>query len=222
MVWFFILVITYYNWCSLVVSLIDSAGSPKPLILVCGKYGSGKTTVAAKLHGHLPGYDRIGIDEMRQVMGLAIYKRQDNPMVLERMWSDTESALRAGRGVIVDRPHQTYATRLMSYYQGLDHGRPIIIIETVCPEHVAKARIAARPSSEEFHLPSNDPSIYGRIKRNWEDVEHDFRQYPLLRSELSHLRFDTALSKAEPLHVPAPRLIFIEKMCRILESMSSA
>lgn len=200
---------------------MDAAGTPRPMIIVCGKYGTGKSTAAERIHGHLPGYDRIGIDETRQRMGLVVYRHEDTPSVMRHMWSEIERSLGSGRGVIADRPHQTSGSRQISYDQALSHGRMMILIETVCPEEVARARIAARPSSGEMHLPGNDPSIYARIKRRWEPVEADFRADPSLRLVLSHIRYDTALAKANALSSVPSHTSFIGAVCGILESLPS-
>lgn len=203
------------------VLLSEAAGSPKPLILLCGKYGSGKSTTARAIHAHLPLYDRFDIDDTRQSMGLVEYRRSDTPYVLERICRDVDDSLRAGRGVIVDRPHQTYGSRSLSYESGMAYGNPILLVETVCPEELAKARIALRPSSSEAHLPANDPAVYERIKRNWEDVSADFREEPRLLDIVSYVRFDTSVSRAVPMNVTAGNLVFVETVCRILESSES-
>ncbi len=202
------------------VLLSDAAGDPKPLILVCGKFGSGKSSAARVIHGHLPSYDRLDIDETRQRMGIITYRREDSPRVLNRICSDVERDLGAGIGVIVDRPHQTFGSRLLSYEAGLRHGNPLVLIETACPEEVARARIALRPSSSSVHLPSNDPAVYERIKRRWEEVPSDFDKDPSLLQVVSYVRFDTQLSKAMAVNVLPAQAIFIEEMCRILESES--
>ncbi len=196
----------------------DATIAPKPMILLCGKYGSGKSTAAKAIHARLPLFDRFDIDETRQRMGLVEYRREDTPYVLERICQDVELSLRAGNGVIVDRPHQTYGSRALSYDAGMFYGRPILIIETVCPEELAKARISHRPSSTDIHLPANDPSIYERIKRRWVEIETDFREDPELFAAVSYVRFDTSVSRAAPVTIVPGQAQFVEGICRILES----
>jgi predicted kinase len=201
-----------------VVTLTEASGNRKPLIMICGKYGSGKTTAAGALHSHLPAYDRIGIDETREGMGFHVYRQEDTPLVLERMCRDVELSLSQGRGVIVERPHQTFGSRMLTYESAMRHSRRIVIVETVCPEETARSRMASRdPPAPGAHSPSNDPSVYDRIKRRWEDIGPDFRLFPLLSDIASYVRFDTVALEARLMSAASSIRAFSSDVRRALE-----
>jgi hypothetical protein len=127
--------------------------------------------------------------------------------------------LRDNNGVIVERPHQTYESRMRSYDAAIAFGNPIILVECVCPEATAKARIAARPSSDTVHLPSNNPGITERIRRNWEDVSVDFERSPGLASMLTYIRYFTDIPKAVPMNMAEAIRDFSLQVCRILDGL---
>jgi predicted kinase len=191
----------------------------KPLIVVCGKYGCGKTTAARAIQKELAGFHYIGIDETRQKMGLVPYRSEDNVRILEQMDLWVMHMLRDGFGVIVDRPHQTYESRARSYDAALVFENPILLVECVCPEKTAKARIAARPSSGTVHLPSNNPEITERIRRNWEDVMIDFERNPGLVSLLTYIRYFSNLPKTVPVSLTREIHDTAIRVCRVLDGI---
>ncbi len=190
----------------------------KPLIVVCGKYGCGKTTAARAIQKELDGFHLIGIDETRQKLGLFPYKKEDNVQILWQMDVWVMNLLRDNNGVIVDRPHQTYESRARSYDAAIAFGNPILLVECVCPEAIAKARIAARPSSDTVHLPSNNPGITERIRRNWEGVSVDFQRNPGLARILTYVRYSTDIPKAVPVNMAGAIRDISLKVCAILEN----
>jgi len=193
--------------------------SKKPLIVVCGKYGCGKTTAARALQKELDGFHYLGIDDVRQKMGLVPYRREDNAAILGQMDLWVMHLLRDGHGVIVDRPHQTYESRARSYDAALVFGNPILLVECVCPEATAKARIAARPSSDSVHLPSNNPDITERIRRNWEDIPADFGRNPDLARLMTYVRFFSDIAKTVPVNVTGALRDFTVRACRAIEAI---
>lgn len=192
--------------------------APKPLIVVCGKYGSGKTTAARALQRELDGFHYIGIDDTRQKLGLIPYNRDDNSRILNQMDTWAMESLESGSGVIVDRPHQTYYSRARSYDVAIAAGAPLILVECVCPPDVARSRISARPPSDErTHRPANDPSILERIERNWEDVVLDFEKNPGLVRLLGFVRFFSHIPKVIPVNVPHEVIGVVAGICKTLE-----
>ena len=125
--------------------------------------------------------------------------------------------LRDGHGVIVDRPHQTYESRARSYDAALVFENPILLVECVCPEATAKARIAARPSSGTVHLPSNNPEITERIRRNWEDVPADFDRNPDLARLMTYVRYFSDIAKTAPVNVTGALRDTAIRVCRVLD-----
>jgi predicted kinase len=187
--------------------------------MVSGKYGCGKTTAARAIQKELDGFHYVGIDETRQNLNLVPYRSEDNVRILEYMDLSVMHLLRDGHGVIVDRPHQTYESRARSYDAALVFGNPILLVECVCPEATAKARIAARPSSDTVHLPSNNPEITERIRRNWEDIPMDFDRNPGLARLLTYIRYFSNLPKTVPVNVTGALRDFSMQICRTLDSL---
>jgi predicted kinase len=194
-----------------------------PLIMVCGKYGCGKTTAARALKQELEGFHLIGIDEVRQEMGFVPYSQSDNPAILAQMDLLVARALCEGAGVIVERPHQTYESRGRSYNAAIPRGHPVVLVECVCPESIARGRIASRPEPDgKTHTHSNDPRITERIRRNWEDVSRDFIRIPELLQLVGYIRYLTHVPEIIRVNVPEKIEPLISQVCGILGCIKPA
>ena len=193
---------------------------------MAGKYGCGKTTTAKIIQRELNGFELIAIDETRSKMGITQYRREDTPRVMQRMHDDMTTALCTGGDVIVERPHQTSKSRFLSYAIARQHGRTMIILECTCPEDVAKVRISRRVLGTGTHLlgadgylSANDPAIYDRISRLWENIGADFRKDSSLRNRLSYVVYDSHEHKITLVNQLEIHREFIEKLSGILREI---
>jgi len=197
--------------------------TPPPIILVAGKYGCGKTTIAKTIHGELRNFELIAIDLTRKEMGFTHYDSRDTPSVMREMFRRMETRLENGGNVIMERPHQTFLSRRLSYDIILEYRRTAVLLEVVCPEDVAKLRISQRKAHTETHLPGaedhldpNDPAIYNRIQGRWEDIASDFN-LDSVRSVLSHVVFNTHTQDTQVMQMVKSHRRFIERICGILK-----
>jgi len=184
----------------------------QPFIVVCGYYGTGKSTVSNFLQRHLDNFSKFNFEEVRSEMGIA-HSRENVPKVMRGMDLLVRKAVDGGFGIIVDRPHQTYGSRTISYDAAREGKRQVLIIECVCPEEITKARIVRRSPPH-----NNNPESYDRVKSNWEEITLDYQFNTSLNDFVSYIRYDT--HRSLPLQVQVTNALreFTERVSKLLEN----
>ena len=127
-----------------------------PAVVVCtGLSGTGKSTLAAAL-ADATDFTLLRSDVIR--------KRDDGPggvpeapgrytaearaAVYERLASEADAGLAAGRGVIADATFVRRADRERLAQVAARHGRPCVFVETQASESVVRERLAARTAAD--------------------------------------------------------------------------
>lgn len=189
-------------------------GAKKPFVIVAGNCGTGKTTTASFLHKRLDDCKLFSFDNVRIMMGLHEYRKEDAPRIMRQTDILVHSALFDGFGIIVERPPQTYPSRAISYDAARAFGRQALLIECICPEAVAKSRILGRTKNS-FN---DNPESFDRVKRNWENISFDFQIDPSLAEFVSYIRYDTGAIRASVERVSDALRVFVENVALLLDS----
>ena len=158
----------------------------KYLILMAGLPGTGKTTVSEKLSKEL-GYTLINQNSVRREHGMKkMPKTQEN--VLRDVDRRVHDALARGEGVIVDAANRYGHRRHQFYGIASGFGMEVVVLECVCSEDTAKARIKERPRGDGLIVDAYDPSAYDKVRAGFEEVEADFHDFS---NHVSHLVLNT-------------------------------
>ncbi len=157
-----------------------SAGCPRytacMLILMTGLPGTGKSTVAAQLAAHVNGVI-LSKDVVRHALfppELIEYSTTQDDFVIEVLlltavyvWS-----LHPKQIIILDGRTFSRAAQRRHVIDFAERARqPWRIIECVCPDELAKARLS---SPDPNHPAGNrTPALYNEVKARWEPITHD-------------------------------------------------
>lgn len=162
------------------------------LILICGLPGTGKTTLARILSAGLRGYTLLDQNEIRRKHGMRrMPKSQD--AVLREIDRTAAECLRKNKGVIFESVNRYSFRRHQIYGIASCCGKRVLVIEVVCGESTAKARMRERESGDGLLSDPSDPKVYDRLKALWDDVMIDFR-YPG-EDHVSYVQFDSESQK---------------------------
>lgn len=135
------------------------------LIIICGLPGTGKTTAARHAAGLL-GAAHLRTDEIRkELFTKPTYSEEEKRAVYEEMFWQAKEILKNQR-LILDATFLRAAGRQRALALAEAVGKPWLILETVCPEEIARQRLAAR---------KNDASDAGyaqylELKKFWEPI----------------------------------------------------
>jgi aminoglycoside phosphotransferase family enzyme/predicted kinase len=153
--------------------------TPKSLVITCGLMGSGKSATASALAFEL-GTEIVSSDALRKELsktaqerhgldeyGAGIYSPAFDEATYEALLSRSESALRAGRGMIVDATFRRRGDRLRFADMATRNEVPFFIVHTFCPESVARERLIAR-QSKPGNLSDGRWELFPRQKEEFE------------------------------------------------------
>jgi predicted kinase len=183
------------------------------LILMAGLPGTGKTTVARRLHAGLSGYELISQNEIRrqQRMREMPEMQEDTLRLIDRL---TARYLWDGRGVIFDSVNRYLFRRHQMYGIASGCGRRVLTLECVCSEREAKRRMQARPEGDEWLSDPRDPAVYDRLQAGWQDIALDF-EFPG-EDHVSYLSFDSEALKLRRHVIGAGMEAFADRIEAIL------
>lgn len=136
------------------------AGMRPMLVLTCGLIGSGKSTLARSLSREL-GLELRRSDVVRkQLAGVpaagaqptkpyraGIYNSSMDQATYQALAEDAERALSQGEGMVVDATFRRRGDRDRFRELARRLGVPFLLVETRCPEDVARLRLDARESN---------------------------------------------------------------------------
>src|SRR3989344_856043 len=150
----------------------------KLLIIICGLPGTGKTTLAGLLARSLKDYALVDQNKIRRRRGIKKIPPRGPGADKATCLVDQTIAnfFIKNNGVIVDGGHKYRTRRHQLYGIASCFGKSALVIETICPEDLAKIRILSRPSGDELLSDPNNPSAYDKIRKSWEDVGGDYSQ----------------------------------------------
>lgn len=123
------------------------------VVAVCGRSGTGKTTVAARL-AELTGLEHISSDVLRKRQaGVALdapapagsYTAEARAAVYDAMGAAADVALRRGRGAIVDATFLRRAERDAFARHVVAGGAPLLFVECCAADRTVERRLATRP-----------------------------------------------------------------------------
>ncbi len=137
------------------------------LVVVCGKIGTGKSSVAERLAERVDGVviasDRVrkhlaGLDPLARSgadASSSIYTEARTEATYQGMRERALPVLRSGRTAILDATHATRALRERTRAWADAHGLDAWLLEVCCSDAVARERLAARRARDD------DPSDAG-------------------------------------------------------------
>ncbi len=185
------------------------------LIVVVGLPGTGKTTISKKLASSL-NYLHIDQNEIRRQQGMRkMPQTQDKTLrKIDRIVAET---LNKRKGIVVDSVHRYMFRRQQLYGVASGAGKKVLVIECLCSPEEAKKRMQQRPKSDGFISDPNNPSVYEKLSKLWEDIkEYDFK-YPG-SDHVSYITYDTETNKIENKLVQNELKDFINKVQEFLNS----
>ncbi|MBI2548430.1 AAA family ATPase [Candidatus Woesearchaeota archaeon] len=188
-----------------------------PLIIVNGNSGTGKRTVSRFLEDRLDNYRRFSPDDTRRKLGRPDYDPRDTGEVLLHMYQEISETLQDEGGVIVHSHYKSSVGRQIVYDIAFCYNVPVLLIECICPEEVAKSRIRSRSKKDELHSPPTDPAVYDRLKAIWEDTEQDFAR----NRHVSWIRYDSHTSDVREILVRTGLIEFSSQIIELLQYVRS-
>ncbi len=183
------------------------------MILIAGLPGTGKQTSAERLTRNLENYVLIDQNVLRREAGMKKMPQKQDEInrKIDRMCA---SYLNKGSGVIVLAGHRQVCRRNQLYGVASCCGTNVVTLECVCSEVEAKRRMVTRPKSDGLISKPNDPKVYDRIKRLWEDINIDFR-FPG-QDFISYIMYNTKENRIYKNKITIGLGKFIKKIERIL------
>lgn len=184
------------------------------LILLCGLPGTGKTTVACKLERAL-NYVVVDQNEIRRQHGYRKMPKTFDP-ILREIDRFIAVNLISDRGVIFDSVNRRTARRQQIYGIASCCNVRVVTMEIVCPEGLAKERIAQRPSGDGLLSDPNDPDVYDKLKNDSDPVDVDFLHPG--QDHVSYIQFDTKDQKILRKITGKGNKIFLDRIEKILKT----
>jgi aminoglycoside phosphotransferase family enzyme/predicted kinase len=166
------------------------------LIVIVGLSGSGKSSVAAALQART-AFVHLNSDSTRKRLaglpttarpGAWLYTAERNAATYQALYDDTASALRRGRGVLLDATFQRRIDRDAARAIARRCGVPIAFVECACPEDEIRRRLLQRAHRNE-DASDADWEIYRRQREVYEPFAPD--------ESVGHIVADTTRPRAE-------------------------
>jgi predicted kinase len=188
--------------------------SKKPIIMVCGLLGTGKTTISKFLLTNLKDYTRFNTDEVRRILGFKKFSRKDTPIVNKYMYSRTRELIKKGKGVIFDSAYKLRSARQRVYNLAKSCYVNMLVIQTICSHETAKRRVLTRPKKDKLHRPTNKVKDYERYVRLWQDILPELKDSR--NKHVSYIKFDTEKYKVKEILVHSDIRETVKKIKNIL------
>ena len=170
---------------------------PDPVLIACGLPASYKTETTEVIAA-LKGYPILRTDLIRKevLAGEDIFdpkvaaNMDKRNLVYDEMFRRADAAAAAGTGVILDATFVVQSLRRRAAKVAADHGKTLVIQQTVCPREVSIARILRR-TKEDYESNALTEEAYDNNLRKFEPVDlADLKaRHPALA--VVHLTVDT-------------------------------
>jgi len=155
---------------------IAAGSTEKMLIIFRGLPGTGKTHLAKRLLDRRPDLLMLSRDTLRTaIFPRPTFSDKEKTFVDELIVAMAGFLLGRGSSVVIDGMALSSARRLDEFAQAAAaHRKAVRIIECICPQSTALARIAA----DQGNHPAGDrgPELYNRVRERFEPTD-----LPLLR-----------------------------------------
>lgn len=184
----------------------------KPLIVLCGLSGSGKTFNSKILEQRLQNYVRVGPGLLREQLQISNYSRKDTPKLLAKVIELIEENTKKNVGSIVDANLKTVDIRQFFYDTAKELGIDIILVETSCSPGTVKRRMQLREQTSAAENPK-DFTVYLEQQKLWQDTDLDLQ---LGYNHLSLLRFDTEKNSCQIVRKNESVSAFMKEIVAIL------
>ncbi len=161
---------------------------PKPLLILCGLSGSGKTFSSKLLQEQFPNYKIVGPGYLRQQLHITQYSRKDTPRLLAKVIELIEENHAQGYGSMVDANLKSVDIREFFYDTAKQLGEEVIVLEHHCSDKTAKERMQQREQKHAAENPKN-PLVHENQKKIWQDTLLDLSLAE--HQHVSLIRFDT-------------------------------
>jgi len=159
----------------------------KPLIMMCGYSGAGKTTTAKYLCYRFDWCYRLSPETIRKELGIVKYSRADTPLVFVQQMSRLKGLWAKECTGIIDNNLLSPIIRQMFYDFAKDNGVPVLLIHVEASQETLCERIRSRLSIK-CGSPQN-PDVLQRQKWFWQDpILADKALNP---TDLSIIKFNT-------------------------------
>jgi predicted kinase len=188
----------------------------KPVIIVCGLLGTGKTTLSKKIDGNFEDYKRFNTDDVREELGIKSFDRKDTPMVNDCMYDQARKLLEEDKGVMFDSAYKSKIARQKIYEIAKYYNKKVLVIQCVCSDDTAKRRISERDKKDEggLHKPTTDPNVYDEYKKIYENIELDLEKK---NDFVSFVKIDTEKLEEEILILDEDCKEYFEKILDLIK-----
>jgi hypothetical protein len=177
------------------------------LLITCGLPGTWKTETSEEI-SRIKGYPILRSDLIR----LEVLKDENifdekvasdmskRTMVYDETFRQADEALEKGDSVIIDATFVTQSLRRRAAEIAAKHNKTFVILQTLCPQEVAIARILRR-NKEDYESNALTEQAYLNNKKRFEKVDVDDlkRLYPRLK--IIHLTVDTQYDPPEDWYI---------------------
>jgi aminoglycoside phosphotransferase family enzyme/predicted kinase len=149
------------------------------LILMCGRVGTGKSTVAETVADTLNGVVISSDRTRKQLAGLrahdraqasideGIYTKERTQAVQHGLLERAEPILRSGRSAVLDATHSRREWRDLARHFAGERGYPALLIEVRCSDAVALERLARRERDPD-RISDAGPELFAESRRRFE------------------------------------------------------
>ena len=185
----------------------------KYLIVLAGLPGTGKTTISKKLLENLGNCIIISQNDIRRKHGIRkMPKTQEE--VLREIDILIREALDKDNIVIFDSVNRYSFRRHQMYGIASCCRSKVITLECVCSEEEAKKRIRKRSVGDGLISDPNNPEIYDKLARLWEDINIDFKYHG--EDHVSYLVYDSEKNQVYKKIINKESRKFINEIKKIL------
>jgi len=160
----------------------------KPLLILCGLSGSGKTYSSQLLLEHFPHYKIVGPGYLRQELKITHYSRKDTPRLLAKVIELIEQNHAEGYSSMVDANLKSVDIREFFYDAAKHLGEEVIVLEHHCSDKTAQERMQQREQKHAAENPKS-PAVHENQKKIWQDTLLDLNLEE--NKHVSVIRFDT-------------------------------